>query len=232
MAYSERLNPLAERTCFSQVRSEPHGKLTAKGVAAEAAAATVRVSVELASAGVDHHNYQLVADIIDPAAPDKVVHSAAESGDIGNETLHLTMEVPRLKLWWSGDHTVRARRGRLSALSVSLCKSVLYGAFVWAREVLNGQKRRFSARADDPAALHAARAAEACGHAARRGLGHLRRAARRLQGGRGLRAQRRAAADPRLLQPRDVRWDGLGDPSARERSGPPGAVKRPSRFPI
>ena len=37
--------------------------------------------------------------------------------------------------------------GRLSALSVFLCKSVLYGVFVWARRALNSQKRRFPARA-------------------------------------------------------------------------------------
>jgi hypothetical protein len=34
--------------------------------------------------------------------------------------------------------TVRAAQGRLSALSIFLCKSVLYGAFVWARRALNG----------------------------------------------------------------------------------------------
>ena len=45
--------------------------------------------------------------------------------------------------------SARARRGRLSARSVFLYKSVLYGAFVLARRVLNGQKRRFPARADD-----------------------------------------------------------------------------------
>ena len=39
------------------------------------------------------------------------------------------------------------RRGRLSALCVFLCKSVLYGAFVWARRALNGQNCRFPARA-------------------------------------------------------------------------------------
>ena len=39
------------------------------------------------------------------------------------------------------------RRGRLSALSVLLCKSVLYWAIVWARRALNGRKRRFPARA-------------------------------------------------------------------------------------
>ena len=38
-------------------------------------------------------------------------------------------------------------RGRSSALSVSLCKSVFYGAFAWARRTLNRQKRRFPARA-------------------------------------------------------------------------------------
>jgi hypothetical protein len=37
--------------------------------------------------------------------------------------------------------------GRLSALSAFLCKSVFYGAFVWARRELNSQKRRFPARA-------------------------------------------------------------------------------------
>jgi hypothetical protein len=42
--------------------------------------------------------------------------------------------------------------GRLSALSVSLCKSVFYGAFVWARRALNSQKRRFPARAVEAAA--------------------------------------------------------------------------------
>jgi hypothetical protein len=38
--------------------------------------------------------------------------------------------------------TVRARPQRLRALSVSHCKSVLYGAFVWARQALNIPKRR------------------------------------------------------------------------------------------
>jgi hypothetical protein len=40
------------------------------------------------------------------------------------------------------------RPGRLSTLSVFLCKSVLYGAFVWVRRALKYQKRRFPARAD------------------------------------------------------------------------------------
>ena len=39
------------------------------------------------------------------------------------------------------------RRRRLSAISVFLCKSVLYGPFVWARRALKHQKRRFPARA-------------------------------------------------------------------------------------
>ena len=46
--------------------------------------------------------------------------------------------------------TVRARPGRLSALSVSHSKSILYGAFVWACRALNSSKRRFPARAVRP----------------------------------------------------------------------------------
>jgi hypothetical protein len=42
---------------------------------------------------------------------------------------------------------VRAAQGRLSALRIFLCKSVLYGAFVWARRALKHQKRLFPARA-------------------------------------------------------------------------------------
>ena len=37
--------------------------------------------------------------------------------------------------------------GRLNALSVFLCESVFYGAFIWARRVLKCPKRRFLARA-------------------------------------------------------------------------------------
>ena len=40
-----------------------------------------------------------------------------------------------------------ALQGRLSALSVSHSKPVLYSAFVWARRALNIQKRRFLTRA-------------------------------------------------------------------------------------
>jgi hypothetical protein len=43
---------------------------------------------------------------------------------------------------------VRTCQGRLSALSVFHGESVLYGAYLWARGVLNRQKRRFPARAD------------------------------------------------------------------------------------
>ena len=57
---------------------------------------------------------------------------------------------------------------RLSALSVSLFKLVLYGAFVWARGALTHRKRRFRARADRAIGLdrvdteaHQALAAEA-----------------------------------------------------------------------
>ena len=45
------------------------------------------------------------------------------------------------------DATVRARPGRLSALSVSRSKSILHGFFVWAHRALNRPKRRFPARA-------------------------------------------------------------------------------------
>ena len=43
---------------------------------------------------------------------------------------------------------VWTRPGRLRTLSVFHYKSILYGAFVWARRALNGPKRWFSARAD------------------------------------------------------------------------------------
>jgi hypothetical protein len=43
--------------------------------------------------------------------------------------------------------TVRARPGRLSALSVLHSKSSFYGAFVWARRALNCTFRRVPARA-------------------------------------------------------------------------------------
>ena len=56
-------------------------------------------------------------------------------------------QVDRMAMFTCYD-TVRAALGRLSALSVFLCESVLYGAFVWARRALNGRKRRFPARAD------------------------------------------------------------------------------------
>jgi hypothetical protein len=48
---------------------------------------------------------------------------------------------------------VRAVPGWLSAISVFLCKSVLYGAFVWARRALNSRKRRFPAWAEDRAGV-------------------------------------------------------------------------------
>eukprot|EP01051_Picozoa_sp_SAG22_P006127 SAG22_NODE_390_length_11235_cov_26.293732_7_plen_771_part_00 len=95
------------------VRSEPKGRL---GAGVKAAAATVRVSVELSSSSSeDQHQYQVVADVIDTASPTTVVHSAIESGEIGNETLHLTMEVPSLALWWSGNHSSPPRLYTLRA---------------------------------------------------------------------------------------------------------------------
>jgi hypothetical protein len=45
--------------------------------------------------------------------------------------------------WTSSPPSVRAARGRLSAISVFLCKSVLYGAY----RALKHEKRRFPARA-------------------------------------------------------------------------------------
>jgi hypothetical protein len=53
----------------------------------------------------------------------------------------------KLSKLWAVLLTVRAVPGRLSALSVFLLKSILYGAFVWARRALNSPKRRFPARA-------------------------------------------------------------------------------------
>jgi hypothetical protein len=47
----------------------------------------------------------------------------------------------------SGGFTVRARLGRLSALSASYSKSFLYGALIWARRALNSAKRWSPARA-------------------------------------------------------------------------------------
>lgn len=84
------------------VTSEPKGKL---GEDVTAAATTVRVSVELVRSNTDDHHYSVIADVIDPTSPTTVLHSASEQGAISNETLHLTMEVPSLKLWWSGKHT-------------------------------------------------------------------------------------------------------------------------------
>ena len=48
---------------------------------------------------------------------------------------------------WIADPGVDCPRppGRLSAISVFLCKSVFYGAFVWARRALNSKKRWFPA---------------------------------------------------------------------------------------
>ena len=50
--------------------------------------------------------------------------------------------------------SVRALPGRLSDLSVSHSKSILYGALVWARRALNRPKRRFPVRAVCLAACH------------------------------------------------------------------------------
>ena len=47
------------------------------------------------------------------------------------------------------ESTVLYPRGHLSAPTVSHGNSPLYGAFIRARRVLDSQKRRFAARADD-----------------------------------------------------------------------------------
>ena len=70
---------------------------------------------------------------------------------------------------------------RLSALSVFLCKSGLYWAFVWAHRALNSQSRRFPARAVP----------------LRGGLRGAVRAAQRLRSRRGRRRARGAAGAAR-----------------------------------
>ena len=45
--------------------------------------------------------------------------------------------------------TVRAAQGRLGVLSVFHRDSILYGAFLWARRLLDSPKRRFLARAEN-----------------------------------------------------------------------------------
>ena len=47
----------------------------------------------------------------------------------------------------SSSSTVHAHPGWLSGVSFFLCKSIVYGAFVWVRRALNGRERRFPARA-------------------------------------------------------------------------------------
>ena len=69
-------------------------------------------------------------------------------GRLGDKSLVDEQLVLELLAKPSSAATVRARRGRLIALSVSLCKPVFYGDFVWERRALNSQKRRFPVRAD------------------------------------------------------------------------------------
>ena len=54
---------------------------------------------------------------------------------------------PRISYAPTRAMTVRAAQGRLSAIRLFLWKSILYGAFVWARRALNSRKWRFPARA-------------------------------------------------------------------------------------
>jgi hypothetical protein len=104
--------------------------------------------------------------------------------------------------------TARARAGRLSALSVSRTKSVLYGTFAWARRTLNGPTRRVPARAADRGrrARHLRRPAGGADHAAGGGGRRGRAAARggqrrpvrdnRAPGGPGGRLRRRRDGGP------------------------------------
>jgi hypothetical protein len=62
----------------------------------------------------------------------------------------LLAEYHALPLWDGGFHCPGRPRGRLSTLGVFLCKSILYGAFIWARRALNSRKRRVPPRAVTP----------------------------------------------------------------------------------
>ena len=137
--------------------------------------------------------------------------------------------------------------GRLSALRVFLWKSILYGAFVWARRALNRRKRRFPARAVRLA--HAGRrgdgatAAAAGRHFARGGGGRsARRRRRRRAAGGTARPVARAfySCTPTGMHgPVCIFWGNL-TPFSLQRPrprhdaddlrigpGPPGALKRP-----
>jgi LSD1 subclass zinc finger protein len=75
-----------------------------------------------------------------PRLEDQLEHGAAEQTERALKRSRSAGAAPEVVA------TVRAAQGLLSALTVFLCKFVLYGVFVWARRALNSQKRRFPAR--------------------------------------------------------------------------------------
>jgi hypothetical protein len=79
--------------------------------------------------------YADIANVSDKDTVDQIDASASKADPRAKDVLVQPIPI------------VRARPGRLSALRVFHSKSVLYGAFVWARMPLNRQKWRFPARA-------------------------------------------------------------------------------------
>ena len=92
----------------------------------------------------------------------KLVHSDACPRPTAGELYFDARSLPPKALVKVEANNCPGRRGRLSALSVLLCKSVFYDVFVWARGALNRQKRRFPARA---VCIVSARPVEALGRA-------------------------------------------------------------------
>jgi hypothetical protein len=87
-------------------------------------------------------------------AKDAVDQASAAAADAAGGVANLrtsssahNAQPPLRELFDRIDADSPGRPGRLSGLIVSHSKSVLYGAFVWARRVLNNQKWRFPARA-------------------------------------------------------------------------------------
>ena len=79
--------------------------------------------------------YADIANVSDKDTVDQIDASASKADPRAKDVLVQPIPI------------VRARPGRLSALRVFKSKSVLYGAFVWARRALNSPFWRFSARA-------------------------------------------------------------------------------------
>jgi hypothetical protein len=97
----------------------------------------------LSAPGYALHSNRLACDRSDDDRAGALVRDMLEPVEPG--ALLLTME------WQFYSPYCPGALGRLSAISVSLCKSVFYGVFAWARRALNSQKRRFPAWAG---ALH------------------------------------------------------------------------------